>query len=571
MGDFDALAANIQFSFCKHQVPLLQIDKNLWNLTYTFNFDPFQQRVCYSYNILTKGSTASRIPFVGRLFSGEPIEHREAGKRYMYGEKSLVYHDVFHCEGDKSYYSETVPKSILFYINWLLQFVNRTNIAKIIGHVGRMKFRSCDTKYVKLCLAWILVQAVSFVNDVQRLYLCIILGHLASNYLSRALPLPNDSKTKIACDHLLQCLQACAVTELLSLPNLEPLETIAAIVVENCSSPGWLTFAAHFYPYLGVNHVVRTIITSEKCDQKEFRKMVNFLLSHLKMDHHEELVHKKLLKKVLEAAPDQDAVLELFENPGLDLFFSSDEDRVDFFVNFYQDSHRVERQVCGKNANPGKRLLELVKIPEKLLDKMHRLVLSSLLEFAKSTDELKDKHVEAFCRLIVSKQHSKYTLSTDQVSTVLLELSKSRSMPHHSLLLRLLSNKDFDSDWHKMSLCQKVNTCSSWVVTKVIHVTKGPLENAGRTTIVYEAVEELMSCSLNACNKNLAVEVCRHAIEKLFKNEVTSSILKAHKNIEKLSPVIQECYIDHVKDTLEREPHLIRNSSKILMQYPHSR
>ena len=572
MGEFRADAAFIKFSFLEEHLLLDQRAVNLWKLTYTFDRDPYREHFWYNYSLFTKGSI-SKIPVLGRFLSKNPSQYKEIGRRSI---ESPVHHDVFHFISDTKYFSETISESVLFYVNWLLPYVNKTSIEEYLSQVERMKFSNLNMKAVRSCVGWILEQAVDYsVNDVQRLYLCIILGHLAANYTSRQLLLPNEHKTKVACDRLLQCLEVCPFSELLSSSSLVLLEKIAAILVDNSSNPGWLTFAAHFYPYIGVKNV-RVRMTSAKCDQKEYRKMVNLLLSHLRMDDHEnvaeEMVDRKmLLKKVLEAAPDQDVILELFENASLKPLFSSDEDKEDFFVNFYQDSARVERQAGGKNANPGKRLLELTKIPDKLLGKMHRLVYSSLLQFAKSTDELKEKHVEAFCHLIVSKQHSKYTLSTDQISTVLLELSKSKSMQYHSLLLVLLSNEDFDSDWHKMSFSQKVSTCSSWIVSKVVHDTKSQFENAGRTTIVYGAIEQLMSCSLNVSNKSLAVGVCADAIEKLFRNEETGSILKAHQNIEKLSVIIQECYIDHVKGILKREPHLIRNSSKILMQYPHSR
>lgn len=572
MRDFRADAAFIKFSFLEEHQSLDQLAVNLWKLTYTFNIDPYREHFVYNYSLSTKGSV-SKIPVVGRFLSKNPSQYKEIGRRCI---ESPVHHDVFHFITDTKYFSETISASVLFYVNWLLQCLNKANIKEYLSQVERMKFSNLNMKAVRSCVGWILEQAVDCsVNDVHRLYLCIILGHLAANYTSRQLLLPNEPKTKVACDRLLQCLEVCPFSELLSSSSLVLLEKIAAILVDNSSNPGWLTFAAHFYPYIGVKNVpVR--MTSAKCDQKEYRKMVKLLLSHLRMGDHENVAeemvdHKLLLKKVLEAAPDQDVILELFENASLQPLFSSDEDKEDFFVNFYQDTARVERQAGGKNANPGKRLLELTKIPDKLLGKMHRLVYSSLLQFAKSTDELKEKHVEAFCRLIVSKQRSKYTLSTDQISIVLFELSKSKSMQYHSLLLVLLSNEDFVSDWQKMSLAQKVSTCSSWIVTKVVHDTKRQFENAGRTAIVYGAIEQLMSCSLNVSNKSLAIEVCADAIEKLFKNEETGSILKAHQNIEKLSPIIQECYIDHVKDILKREPRLIRNSSKILMQYPHSR
>lgn len=537
-------------------------DADLWLVTCGFDHnDPGQIR--YKYRLFSEGNV-SNVPFFGQFLSTGPSDCCEVCERNV-KPSSLVF-DAFHFPDDKRHYTETFPQSVYFYIQWLFNQVNDTNIKELLIQTENLNFRALLTKPAKQMVDWILQQAVSHsVTDVQRLYSCVIIGHIASIcFTYTPFSLPENDKTKASLDRFLQCFDACVNRDLLPSSSLKTLEKIAPVLVESCSSPGWLTLAAHFYPYLGVKYLTKQRMVIQECDKKEYVNLVHLLLSHLTTgkDEDNKSAYRRLLTRVLRTAPDMNAVLDLFENADLSVFFDSDTDKEAFFVDFYQDSQHGGE----KTPNPGKKLHELLKIPDKLLSKMPGLVQSSLLEFAKLADEPKEKHAEAFRQLITSNRH----LSSDQTFSILKELSKSRSTTLQNLLLRLLNDKMFDWYWQGISLSQKVAICSSWLTTRVVS-EKRKHGNMERTKTVYEATQDLMSCSLNISNKALAEELNATVIEKLLKDEEAVSILSAFSHIEKFSHVVQECYKNHVKVVLQRNPRLVKNSSQTLIQYSLSR
>lgn len=535
-------------------------DIKLWHYQLPVSCDLQNQNIEYRYRVFIRGHD-SKVPVLGRWLSKDDTVIDEIGKRSI---KSLVQYDVFHSSQDGRYYIESIPQSFIFYIKWLLKSVNMSSISHILQQVGEMRFKSFTAKHVREFITWIVEQVIGpSVTDTQRLYLCVILGHLFHN-CSTYFTLPCDPKSEKACNRILDSFNASVHAPFLSPSSLKILEKLASTLVEKSSCPGWLNLAATFYPYLGVKYVVRKRHHSPmeyKYDIKEYQKLTDTLLKNINITDEEKSDHLNLLHMVLEIAPNNEAVVELFDNPDTNQFFANEAEKEDFFVKIFQDAH-----FSGTKRGVGAKLVGLLNIPEKLRGKLYRLVNSSLLDFVRSSEELKEEHSKAFLNLLVFDQ----CLQKSVVVDLLFEISKSKSVPHHKLLLIILNTSFFRDDWHSTPVAQKVKVCSTWVITKVANEMR---INSGidRTTAVYHGIEEVMRCSLNTSNNKLAEEMSHTVVHQILRNEESLSILKAFVNIEKYSTVVQDCYKTHMKEVLVGGRRLVKKSLKVLEEYPSSR
>ena len=545
-----------------HEVPIslhrIAGESKLWHHQLSLSCDLKKEYIEYKYRIFIKGHD-SRVPVIGRFLSKDDAILDEISTRKIAASEQ---YDVFHFPYDKGHYSECIPLSVIFYIKWLLQAVNMSTISHILQQVEGMRFTLFTAKCLREFIAWIVEQIVGpSVTDAQRLYLCVILGHLFRN--CDRVAFPNDHNTKKACDRLLYCFNATAVAPFLSPSSLELLEELASTLVENSSSPGWLNLAATFYPYLGAKFVIRKrkcFNMQYKYDIKEYQTLMDTLLKNINITHEEKSVHRDLLQMVLEIAPNNEAVVELFDNPDTIQFFEDEPAKEDFFVKIFQGA-----RYSGTARGVGAKLVELLNIPEKLRGKLYGLVKSSLSDFVRSNEELKEEHGNAFLNLLVFDQ----CLHESDVVGWLVEISRSKSVPRHKLLLMILNNWLFRDDWHNTTMARKVKICSTWVTTKVANEM---CTNSGidKTTAVYHGIEELMCCSLNKSNTKLAEEVSQTVTQNILKNEESLSVLKAFVNIEKYSIVVQDCYKTHVKEILVRDRRLIKKSLKVLEDHSSS-
>ena len=80
---------------------------------------------------------------------------------------------------------------------------------------------------------------------------------------------------------------------------------------------------------------------------------------------------------------------------------------------------------------------------------------------------------------------------------------------------------------------------------------------------VYEAIDEIMKCSLNISNRDLAHCVSSHVVESLLKGVKAISVLDAFGLIEKCAAVVQDCYKFHVCKIMEQTPEMKKNSKMI--------
>ena len=560
LGDYSVVQTFIHLGH-DEVIPLELVDghSNMWRHSAMLPGDPIKHQFKYKYDIRSKGQDIT-IPFVG-IRSNNPTYCVEFSERRV---ESQAQFDVFHFPEDKVYFSETNPEAVIFYLKLLLQAVHPSSISETLTQIESLRFITLSVKHVKECVNWIVDHASSYsVSDVQRLYLCITLGHL--KYFSSSLPFPNDDKTAEACDRLLQCLNACVDSNFLSTSSLECLKKIAVILVENSSTPGWLTLATHFYLYLGIEFVIDTNNSrglKYRYDVKEYKKMAGALLSHIKKRNgYDQVAHQNLLDLVLDHAPNLEAASEVFESVDFCWFFTNEDEK----VKFYQGT---TRGTSTQKKSVGAKLIEFYNTLEKIRGRTNKFLFSTLLEYSKSDEELNDEHAQIFQRSIISGKY----LDMNQVLAVLMELSKSKSIPRQNLLLEILNKELFEQQWRTTQLARKVEICKSWVINRMVNNSRASsLGGADKIAAVYGAIDAIMQCSLNISNKPLAQNLSTYAAEKLLRNEDAISFLQTFVSIEKCVGVVQECYISHVRKILVQAPKVVKKSSMFLKECSNSR
>ena len=542
-------------------------NNNLWEYSTKFRGNPIKDRYEYKYGFREKGQDFT-VPFLGRIgvLSKDSSYYVESGRRQM---GCGAHFDVFHFSDDESYYCDTVPKGVVYYIKWLFLFVSRCRIAETLIQIEKFPLSQLGREYLQDCLNFVVIRALdSAVTDVQCLYLCIVLSHLVKPDSSPLLSFPNDEdkETATACDRLLQCLSTCAYSNPLSMANLDCLKKIALLLVENSNSPGWLTLAVHFYPYLGPEFVLGkkyTAALSYAYDSNEYKKMVSSLLLHIKEKNDDDkAIHQQLLHLVLENAQNIDVVWQIYEIVDFSLFFHSEEEKVSFFVDFYK-----QEDIGIKKQTVGLKLTGFCNIPKKIREKMHKFLIQILLQFANSDEDLNDEHAKIFLEVIITED-----LSVNQLFQVFVELSRSKSAHRQDLLLKILDNELFDDHWREAELAQKLHICKTWVKERTMNMRcNSNLDDVEKIVTAYEAINAIMQCSLNISNKTLAKHLSTSVVEGILKRVEVISFIQAFDNLEKCAAIVQECYKSDLKNGLVQASKAVKKSKMFLRECSRSR
>ena len=235
----------------------------------------------------------------------------------------FIYPDNRHREG------ETIPKAAIWYTKWLLKSVDSSTISPILTSLQDLNFTSVIEDHKQEFVRWILEQVLqASTTDIQGLYLFMVLCHFSN--LS-----PYLKGHKIACDRLLQCFLTRIDSNLVSKLDTKQLKKTAITLVENSSSPGWLTLVGHFYPHLSIKLFLEKKhkeSLSHEYESDEYKKLVNALFSNLKLDDQDDC--KKLLKYVMKSSPTLVDALDLFQHSKVSEMFANEDKKVDFFVKF---------------------------------------------------------------------------------------------------------------------------------------------------------------------------------------------------------------------------------------------
>ena len=533
-----------------HRVPE---EKNLWYCSVTFTCNPIQGNSEYSYSLQTSANDVE-FPVYGKVdYLSTPASECEEQKKRLV--KHQVQFDAFCSQDEKSSKDKTIPWATIWYAKWFLTFVDDSSICPILTYIKGLNFPSVKENDVRKLVSWILQQALqNSTTDIQRFYLCIILSHL-----------PNSSRylngNKKACDRLLGCFSTCVYPKLLSKLELEGLKKVALILVQNSSTSGWLTLAAQFYPYLGLKFLLdnkNVEFPKHQYDSEKYKKLVTALLSYLKVDNQDH--YEELLKYVMKSAPTLVDAMNLFQHSEISKIFTTEDEKVYFFVKFFKEENIKSK----KKKSLRERLVVFRDISEKIRSKIYKLLYNTLLEYAKSDNELKDADIKVLVELILSIKH----LGMVQFIDVLKKFSTSKSLSRQDLLLQILDNEDIKKAWLKIPSKEIEDICESWVINRVTTVkTETEPANFGIVVLVYQSIEAITPyCSLNS---SMAQKVSVHVVDKIFESIDAIDVLQAFVFIEKLSPVVKQCYISHIRNILK--PELVKKSSQILREFSTTR
>ena len=391
-------------------------------------------------------------------------------------------------------------------------------------------------------IRWVIDQTFSVENS-QLLFLCATLGYIVPIKEQYCLPLPKDETTKQAFDKLLQNLANCAKRNF-SIPEncLHLLKKSAYTLVQGSSNPGWLTFAAYFRHFFGMQYILS--VKMERCEynKEDFFKLFSLMIVTLRsiknVNRDEGSFFKPFLERILQFATDDDVLFQMFQNPDVRRFFPSQREREYFFIEFYKDCLNV------KTSNLGEKLEHLYRLPENFRSKMSGLIYEYVQQFIDNVDEPLPKDMDDVFHLISE------SLSDERFNYLLEYLSRSSSANHHDLLFQLLNDKRFT----KLSTTEKVKICNSWVETK----THSSGKNSGRIKGTFEAVDILISCTHISSNDKLIQHLCENAFNCLLREEPVR-LIEEFKEIENFSVHVQNCFQELVQETLHRHPYLVTN------------
>ena len=501
----------------------------------TFPRDPIKFHFKYKYCLQIGGKEFSHR---GELKHGmskcEEQERRIVKHQFQF--------DVFIAPDNRHREGKTVSQAAIWYTKWLLKSVDSSTISPILTSLQNLNFTSVIEDHKQEFVRWILEQVLQgSTTDIQGLYLFMVLCHFRNL-------LPYLKGNKVACDRFLQCFLSCIDSNLLSKSNPKRFKKTAITLVENSSSPGWLTLAAYFYSYSGIKFLLDNAdkeSLNHRYDSEDYRKLVKELFSCLKVESQDE--YKKLLKYVMKSAPTLVDAMDLFQRSEISEIFATEDEKVDFFSYFFKEENIKSK----KKKNLWERLVVFHHTPERIRSKVYKLLYSTLL------DELKDVDIKVLVELILSIKQ----LGMDQFINVLNEFSTSKSFSRHDLLFQILDDDSFKEAWLEIPPDKRVDICKSWVMNRVITMKhKSKLDNSEMVVLVYQSMEAITQCC--SLNTLMAQNVSAHVVEKVFESKDAIYVLDAFESIEKLSPVVQECYISHVKKILT--PELVKKSSQIL-------
>lgn len=422
---------------------------------------------------------------------------------------------------------------------------------KIISVVSKLGSRSQNPTTTEKCIQWIIEKTLS-VEKHQLLFLCATLGYIVSVKTSRCLPLPNDERTKQACDKLLENLANC-VKKGFRMPDkcLDLVNRSASTLVQGSSNPGWLTFAAYFTPFFGMKYVLSINMEPWEYSKEDFKKLFSVMLISMpsikKVNPDQKVLYKPFLKRILQFVNNDDDLFQMYQRGDVFRFFRSPNEREHFFVEFYEAS--LNSRAAG---DLGKILKYLERFPGKFRDKMSGIIYAYVQHFIDTVAEPSPKDMEVIFHLISD------SLSDEKVRCLLTYLSTSQSAFHHDLLKQILNQEKFAAKWARVPPSEKLKICNLWVRMR-IH-----MDNSGIIKGTFEAVDILISCTNVSSNKCLIKQLCDNAINCLLPKEPIR-IIEEFKEIENYSSVVQPYLQELVQETLYRNPRLLKDKKVITL------
>ena len=444
--------------------------------------------------------------------------------------------------------ADSVPEDVLSKLNNLLNLAKCEYTGRVVSEICKIKIGSLNPAAIKACIQWV-IETIFSVEDKQLLFLCAVLGHIVTN--TNNIPVPNDESTKHAFDKLLHNLQNCFKCPI---PDncRQLLERSSYTIVRGCSKPGWLTYAAYFRPFFGMQHILHVKIEPCTYSEEDYRKLLPLLVFGVPSIKRAFPVEKRrlflpYLKRILQFVPNESVLFEMSQNKDhVYRFFSARGDRENFFIEFFKDY---------LNRRPGTlddKLKHLTKIPVDLARDMSGLIYGYVQEFINSLTQPSPDEMETVVCLVSTK------LSHESASWLLRNMSKSPPAVYHDLLVYLLNDARFTAQWEKVPHHEKVKICTTWVDRKAQSCNIS--DKKIKATL--GGVDILISCALISSNENLIQSVCKN-VSKCLRLEDHNRIVEGFKEVENYSNYAQHCLQDVVEDALSENPYLLKDKEVI--------
>ena len=429
---------------------------------------------------------------------------------------------------------------------------NRGQLGSVVSELSYENLGYLSATAIEKCIQWVIKQTLSAEKE-QLLFLCAALGHVAFTQEVVCLPLRNDKTTNQACDKLLDNLANCAKRNFRVPQNyVDFLWSSAYTIVQGCSHPGWLTYAAHFIYFFGVKSVLDAgySVDSSEYSKESFFKLYTLAVSRVPSikrisNYNDKRLFRTLLTRMLQCAPNDDILFQIFQREDVRRFFHSETEREQFFFEFYNNS------LNNRSGDFIDKLKILSEIPRNIRYKMSAIIYGYMLRFIDTVAEPSIGDMEVLLHLIFEN------LPQSNVSLFLQHLLKSQSKPYHDLFFQLLNDQKFNTKWKKVVFSERVKVCTSWVKSKV-ELRK----NWENVKTAFEALDFLISCACISSDKELIKTLCERVVNSLRRADPVR-IIEEFEGIENYSNQVQGCCKELFQLALYQDLNLLNNKEVI--------
>lgn len=408
---------------------------------------------------------------------------------------------------------------------------------------------SSDPAVIEECIQWV-IHTIPFVETQQLLFLCALLGYLAQMNGVSILHLPKNDITKSACDKLLDNLGNCIKKKFPPPRNFLPLlANSAGTIVKGCSKPGWLTLAAHFEWFLGMEYVLQLWMDEYKYNKQEYNQLLSLLVYNLrKVNFHQQDVYHHYLKRILQFAPDDEVLFQLSQDKDrVFRFFVGRDQREKFFVQL------IRERLNSGEGTLAEKLAALNQLPEKMRENLHSVIYGIVQHYIDTVADPSSEDMNAVFNLISN-------LSVESFKTILQSVSKSQ-LPHRANLFpQLLNDPRFESYFRQISVDDLAQFCRYWVCNQAVWSE----ESAEKVKATCEALDIIVSCRHVFSDDKVIERLCKCIVDDLRKNDFFV-ILEGSKNFDDFSECAQYCIERSINDTMKR--HFMQNNSKIFKYF----
>ncbi|XP_046854625.1 uncharacterized protein LOC124447604 isoform X2 [Xenia sp. Carnegie-2017] len=420
-------------------------------------------------------------------------------------------------------------------------------------------------------LQWIIDESISSkTNPFQHLFLCAVLGHLVDiKKRNQSKNIGNDSKettvlkipepkerARSAFDRLLECVKFCSENIKIAPLNFKYLlDSCASTIVMGSSKPGWLTYAAYFRYFFGMENVVDFEIEKYNYKEEEFKCLLPLLIFGVqpigRAGRHQKFIYRRYLKRILQSAPNDEILFQISQDKDFFRFFYSSSDREFFFLDIYKEI---------LNNDPGnftKKLAALRELSNNVKRNVYGIIEKYVLEFFDKGENPLEEDRDAVFNLISDLPVEKFVI-------ILESISKLQSSSKRKLLPQVLGDKKFESLWKQISnINKRFLICDVWIS----HTITSEKESLGLVKAILKAVDILESCYLVCSDYDLIARLGRKVVDKLICEDPVQ-VFDGLKEFDNYSTLVQDCILSLIQEMFKINSNLLKNASVILKFFP---